>query len=87
MSTSLARDTTKIANLRYNQIYIYKKSVVLLSNLLLQGIAKRPYNRDMKQQPTLYTDIIPAYDKEVYSRAQAFVAYYSHCTKDLAILG
>lgn len=33
------------------------------------GIAKRPLCRYMKQQPTLYTDIIPAHDKEVYSRA------------------
>ena len=32
------------------------------------GIAKRPLCRYMKQQPTLYTDIIPAHDKEVYSR-------------------
>ena len=58
-----------------------KKAWRCCLNLLLQGIAKRPYNRDMKQQPTLYTDIIPAYDEEVYSRAQAFVAYYSKDTK------
>ena len=45
------------------------------------GIAKRPLCRYMKQQPTLYTDIIPAYDKEVYSRAQAFVAYYPRTVK------
>ena len=60
---------------------MYKKSVALLPKSLTQGIAKRPYNREMKQQPTLYTDIIPAYDEEVYSRAQAFVAYYSKDTK------
>lgn len=40
-----------------------------------------PVSLIMKQQPTLYTDIFPAYDEEVYSRAQAFVAYYSKDTK------
>ena len=81
MSTSLSRDSTKIANLRYIVSIMYKKKRGAVAYYLSLRHRQTPVSLIMKQQPTLYTDIFPAYDEEVYSRAQAFVAYYSKDTK------
>ena len=58
-----------------------KKSAGTVAYYPILRYRQTPTLQIIKQQPALYTDIVLVHNKEEYSRAQAFVVYYSRRVK------